>query len=228
MSRRAGHAVGAAGFTLVELLIALTLVGLLTTLVFGGVRLAARAWARTDGRAAEAADRWAVANVLRDAVTGALPAFASADPHDRTIAFDGEAGVLALLAPLPQTIAAGVTAEMRFFLAGEGAAKTVVLGWRLDLPSAETGGPLPENRVVLLDRVRRIGFAYFGADRPDEAPVWRDSWSARTALPQLVRIDIERSDPVLQAWPTLVAAPRATISTACIFDPLTDRCGRVR
>ena len=105
MSRRDAGA----GFTLVELLIALTLVGLLATLVFGGVRLAARAWGRTDDRAAEAADRWAVANVLRDAIAGAYPAFASSDPRDRTIAFDGEAGSLTLLAPLPQAIAAGVT-----------------------------------------------------------------------------------------------------------------------
>ena len=217
-----------AGFTLVELLIALTLVGLLATLIFGGVRVAARAWGRTDDRAAEAADRWAVANVLRDAITRAYPAFASPDTGDRTIAFDGEAVSLTLLAPLPQAIAAGVTAEMRFYLAGEGAAKTLVLGWRLDLPSAETGGALPENRVVLLDRVRRIGFAYFGADGPDDAPVWHESWSERTALPQLVRIDLERSDPALPAWPTLVAAPAATINTGCIFDPLTAGCRRVR
>ena len=219
---------GPAGFTLLELLIALTLVGLLATLVFGGVRLAARAWGRTDDRAAEAADRWAVVNVLRDAITGAYPAFASPDPRDRTIAFDGEAASLVLLAPLPQAIAAGVTAEMRFYLAGEGAAKTLVLGWRLDLPSAETGGTLRENRVALLDRVRRIGFAYFGADEPGEAPVWHQSWSGRTVLPQLVRIDVERSDPALPAWPTLVAAPRATINTGCIFDPLTAGCRRLR
>lgn len=223
-----GRREGAAGFTLVELLIALTLVGLLTTLVFGGVRLAARAWGRTDDRAAEAADRWAVANVLRDAITGAYPAFASSDLRDRTIAFDGAAGSLALLAPLPQAIAAGVTAEMRFYLVGEGASRTLVLGWRLDLPSAKTGGPLPENRVVLLDRVRRIDFAYFGSDGPDEAPMWHQDWSERTALPQLVRIDLERSDRALPAWPTLVAAPRATINTACIFDPLTAGCRRVR
>lgn len=224
MSRRDAGA----GFTLVELLIALTLVGLLATLVFGGVRLAARAWGRTDDRAAEAADRWAVANVLRDAIAGAYPAFASSDPRDRTIAFDGEAGSLTLLAPLPQAIAAGVTAEMRFYLAGEGPSKTLVLGWRLDLPSADSGGALPENRVVLLDRVRRIDFAYFGGDRPDAAPAWYESWPERTALPQLVRIDLERSDPALPAWPALIAAPRATINTNCIFDSLTAGCRRVR
>lgn len=226
MKRRRGA--GAAGFTLVELLVALTLVGLLTTLVFGGVRLAARAWGRTDDRSAEAADRWAVANVLRDAITAAYPAFASADPRDHTIVFDGEAGSLALLAPLPQAIGAGVTAQMRFYLAGDGPSKTLFLGWRLDLPAAESGGQLPENRVVLLDRVRRIGFAYFGADAPDAAAVWHERWAGSTALPQLVRVHLERSDPALPDWPDLVAAPKAMINTACIFDPLTGDCRRMR
>src|SRR5215831_6495408 len=94
----------AAGFTLIELLIALTLLGLLTTLIFGGLRLAARAWAKVDDRAIEAADQWAVEDVLRHAISAAYPAFASADPSDRTIAFDGAAERLALLAPLPQAI----------------------------------------------------------------------------------------------------------------------------
>ncbi|HEY3912308.1 MAG TPA: prepilin-type N-terminal cleavage/methylation domain-containing protein [Stellaceae bacterium] len=224
MSRRRGEA----GFTLIELLIALTLVGLLTTLVFGGVRLAARAWGRTDDRAADAADQWAVANVLRDAIIAAYPAFASADLHDRTIAFDGEAGSLALLAPLPQAIAAGVPAQLRFYVAGDGRARALVLGWRLDLPSAETGDPLPENHVVLLDRVHRIGFAYFGADEPDEAPAWHERWAEATTLPQLVRVHIERGDRSLPAWPDLIASPRAMINTACVFDPLTAGCRRLR
>lgn len=226
MSRRRGP--GEAGFTLLELLIVLTLVGMLTTLVFGGVRLAARAWGRTDDRATDAADQWAVANLLRDAITAAYPAFASADLQDRSIAFDGEARSLALLAPLPQAIAAGVPAQLRFFLAGEGRSKTLDLGWRLDLPSAEGGGALPENRVVLLDRVRRIRFAYFGVAGPDDAPSWQQSWTGHAVLPQLVRVDIERSDRALPAWPELVAAPKAMINTACIFDPLTDGCRRIR
>jgi general secretion pathway protein J len=220
------HDAGAAGFTLIELLIALTLVGLLATLAFGGIRLAARAWERADTRSADAADRWTVENVLRDAITAAYPAFRSADLYDRSIAFDGEPNSLAVLAPLPQAIAAGVLAQMRFYLAGDGPSKTLMLGWRLDLPSADPEGVLPESRVVLLDRVHRIGFAYFGADEADETALWQERWSDRTALPLLVRFHLERSDPALPAWPDLIAEPRGMINTACIFDPLTAQCRR--
>jgi general secretion pathway protein J len=218
---------GGAGFTLIELLIALTLAGLLATLVFGGVRVAAGAWQRSDTRAADAENEWATANVLRHAITAAYPAFASRDRHDLSIAFDGEARSLALLAPLPLALATGILAQVRFYLVGEGPAKNLVLGWRLDLPSAD-GSVLPESRVTLLSRVRNIDFAYFGASEADDAPVWQRHWSDRTALPELVRIRLDRSDPALPDWPDLVAEPRGMINTACSFDPLTAHCRRVQ
>jgi general secretion pathway protein J len=226
MTRRARDRT--AGFTLVELLIALTLLGLLTTLIFGGLRLAARAWAKVDDRAAEAADQWAVEDVLRHAVTAAYPAFASADPGDRTIVFDGTDKTLALLAPLPQAIGSGITAQMRFFLADQEHSRTLVMGWRLDLPSAATGASLPENQVKLLDHVRSIQFEYFGPAAEGGAPIWQAQWSGRDRLPDLVRIHLERDGPASSDWPDLLVEPRAAMNSACLYDAATLGCRRIR
>jgi general secretion pathway protein J len=217
-----------AGFTLLELLIALTLVGLLSTLVFGGVRLASRAWEKSDTRAEDAADQWSVEHVLRHAITAAYPGFASRDRHDPTLAFNGEARSLALLAPLPWALAAGVIARMRFYLTGDKPAQRLVLAWRLDLPAADAETDLPEQEVVLLDRVRALGFAYFGALEPGQAPVWQHRWAEQSTLPQLVRVHLERSDPALPVWPDLIAAPQVTVNSACRFDPLTAECRRTQ
>jgi len=219
---------GAAGFTLVELLIALTLLGLLTTLIFGGLRLAARAWAKVDDRAAEAGDLWAVEDVLRHAITAAYPAFASADLTDRTIAFDGDSDTLALLAPLPQAIGAGIMAQMRFFLAGDERSRALVMGWRLDLPSADTGAPLPESRVKLLGHVRSIQFEYFGAAAEGGEPTWQGQWSGRDRLPDLVRIHLERDRPSLPDLPDLLVEPKVAMNNACLYDPVTFGCRRIR
>jgi general secretion pathway protein J len=223
MSRRAG----ASGFTLVELLIALTLIGLLTTLIFAGLRLAAQAWSRVDERAGSAADLWAVADVLRQAISAADPAYASADPTDRSIAFDGEADTLRLLAPLPQAIGAGVQAQLRFSVAAAAdRPPALVMDWRLDLPAASGDGPLPANRLTLLDRVRAIRFAYFGPGPSGGAPGWQEQWIGRDRLPGLVRIEIERDRPGLPDWPPFTAAPMAAASNACRYDPVTLGCSR--
>jgi len=222
--RRAGEA----GFTLVELLIGVTLLALLTTLVFGALKYAGRAWAETDHRAVAAADLSAVQAVLRHAITGAYPAFASADPTDREIAFNGAGEWLVLVAPLPAAIASGVEARQRFFVEGEGRSRALVMAWRFDLPSSDEATPLPENRVRLLDHVRALRFAYYGALDPTQAPGWWERWSGNTTLPDLVRVHIERDNPALPQWPDLVVETRATANTACLYDAAAGACRRFR
>jgi len=217
-----------AGFTLIELLIAITLLALLTTLVFGTMKYAAQAWAKTDRRAVAAADLSAVQDLFRHAIIGAYPAFASADRNDREIAFDGEGQWLALVAPLPAAIASGVEARQRFFVEGEGRSRALVLGWRFDLPSSDEVAPLPENRVRLLDHLRALGFTYFGAPDPTQAPRWWERWSGQSRLPDLVRVHIERDDAALPEWPDLVVQPKATANTACVYDAVAAVCRRFR
>jgi general secretion pathway protein J len=216
------------GFTLVELLVAVTLLALLTTLVFGALKYAARAWAATDHRAVAAADLSAAQDVLRHAITGAYPAFASADATDREIAFNGAGEWMALVASLPAAIASGVEAQQRFFVEGEGRLRALVMNWRFDLPSSDEATPLPENRVQLLDHVRALRFAYYGALDPSQAPSWWEGWSGFTRLPDLVRVHIERDDPLLPQWPDLVIATRATANTACVYDAVAAACRRFR
>ena len=215
------------GFTLVELLVAVTLLALLTTLVFGALKYAARAWAAADHRAVASADLSAVQDVLRHSITGAYPAFASADPTDREITFNGAGESLALVAPLPAAIASGVEAQQRFFVEGEGRSRALVMGWRFELPASNEATPLPENRVRLLDHVRALRFAYYGAPDPSQAPGWWEGWSG-TRLPDLVRVHIERDDPVLPQWPDLVIATRVTANTACVYDAVAAACRRFR
>jgi general secretion pathway protein J len=217
-----------AGFTLVELLTAVTLLALLTTLVFGAIKYAGRAWAETDHRAVAAADLSAVQAVFSHAIAGAYPAFALADPTDREIAFNGAGEWLALVAPLPAAIASGVEAQQRFFVEGEGRSRALVMGWRLDLPSSDEATALPENRVRLLDRVRSLRFAYYGTADPTQAPTWLERWSGYTKLPELVRVHIERDDPAMPEWRDLVVATRATATTACVYDAGAAACRRFR
>ena len=217
-----------AGFTLLELLIAITLLAVLTTLVFGAIKYAAQAWAATDHRAIAAADLSAMEQVLRHAITGAYPAFTSADPTDREIAFDGASEWLALVAPLPAAIASGVEARQRFFIEGEGRSRALVMGWRFDLPSSDEATPLPERLIRLLDHVRALGFAYYGAPDPAQAPIWWRRWSGYPRLPDLVRVHIERDEPVSPQWPDLVFETRANANTACLYDAVAAACRRFR
>lgn len=226
------------GFTLVELLVALTLLGMLTVLLFEGMSLAARAWSTVERRTRAASDLWTAQRVIRRVIVGAYPAFASANRLDRTISFDGEAQKLALVGPLPRAIVAGVNAQMEFFVVPEGRSRALVMDWRLDLPVEQDETVLPEHQAKLLGRIRRVSFSYFGPPQRGQTPVWQHRWSGRTRLPDLVRLHIDRDDPNSPAWPDLVMPTRATVNTDCMYhlslghhdahDVLATECRRIR
>jgi general secretion pathway protein J len=222
-----GQRAGEAGFTLVELLVAVVLVTLLTALLFGGLRSAAQAWSKVDRQVDAAADFEAARTLLRRAVLSAYPAFAGTDPADRTIAFDGAGDELTVVAPLPAAIAAGVEARQRFYVAAAGGAHALYMAWQLDLPAADPAAA-PEHRVRLLDHVGALRFQYYGAPERGQAPTWLESWKGFAHLPELVRVHIEREGPAGAAWPDLLVETKTSMNTACIYDAVAAACRRVR
>jgi general secretion pathway protein J len=227
----AGRRGAQAGFTLLEVLVALTLLGVLCTALFGAVHVGAQGWRRAEQRSSEIEDAAAVQAVLQRMIATARPVFASADPTDATVAFDGAANSLALIGRLPDAIAPGLQGQQRLFLAERDGKRTLMLAWRLDLPAAD-GGELPETTVPLLDHVRAVRFAYFGppndgAGEDGAAARWSDTWAGRAALPVLVRMHIERDADDRGAWPDVVAGPVATVSNECRYTGPDAACHRM-
>jgi general secretion pathway protein J len=214
-----------AGFTLLEVLVAVSLFGLLSAGLFGAVRVGSQGWRQAEQHSATTEDAVALQDVLRRIIATAKPAFASADPADRTMDFDGTAQSLNLIATLPDAIAPGQQGRIRLFLAHSGAAQMLMLAWRLDLPASD-GGSLPEHYVVLLDHVRAIRFAYCGSSHGGAASYCSDDWSGRDTLPALVRLHVERDSGAPGPWPDLVAAPVATVSSECDYSGLDPACHR--
>jgi general secretion pathway protein J len=216
---------GAPGFTLIEVLVAVTLLGLLMVAVSAAVRFGAQSWRRAEQQSAATADVAAVEDVLRRMIITAKPRFASADPTDAAIAFNGEANSLALIGTLPDAFAPGLQGQQRLFLVPSGATQILVVAWRLDLPASD-GGELRETLVPLLDHVRAVRFAYYGPTDDGSTRAWTDTWSNRHILPALVRVHIERDTGSMASWPDLIASPMSTVSNECRYTGLDSGCHR--
>jgi hypothetical protein len=205
----------------------MALFGLLSALAFGGIRFAAASWGHAERRRLDTADMTAVANLLRAAIEDAYPAFAGRDAGDPSVAFEGGPDSLALVTALPAAVEAGVLARERFFLApGADGRPALFMSWRLDLPGPDENSQPPEHRALLLAPAGGLALGYYGTVSPGQAPAWADRWSGRDRLPELVRVRIARppgSDP----WPDLVAAPKATTSTDCLYDQAYAQCRRL-
>ena len=94
------------GFTLLELLIALTLLGLILVLLFGGLRLGVRSWDASQKQVDSLNSVRSLENFLRREMSVAYPYRWKAGPT-RRVAFLGERDKLSFVAQLPSRVGGG-------------------------------------------------------------------------------------------------------------------------
>ncbi len=209
------------GFTLLEILIAMTLLGLLMAMLFGGLRLGTRAWEASDVRSADLARLEAIHGFIRRALTGAYPLLTTGDDDaKRKMTFTGGAEAVAFTALMPAHF--GVGGFYTITLAVEDGVDDKRLIFRRQLyRSGDEGAPPPpaagtdeEKEKVLLEGISKAEFSYFGIADNDERPSWQDEWRDQKSLPDLVRLSVTFADTDKRAWPDLVVAPRISATTA--------------
>jgi general secretion pathway protein J len=195
-----------AGFTLLELLIALTLLAVIASLLAAAIGSARQALHVVDRRVAHATVP-AVQSVLRRLLAEARPGPDAAGRTGPDRAFTGEADRLGFVSSfVPQGQYGGL---WRYEITLDaGAAAALVLTQQLVRPGASaTGAPL---RTVVITGVGALHLRYFGAEDKESAPQWQDSWHDPHRLPRLVAMDVTFARADGRQWtPIVVALPLA-------------------
>jgi general secretion pathway protein J len=170
-----------AGFTLVELLVALALSALVSLVLLHGIRLAATGLDRHT-RASERLDaRQSVDDLLRRTLgdAAAIPRAAGGE-------FAGAPHAVEFLAVAED----GGPGLYRVDLAVERG--RLILRRELAAPE---GDPRAVSSVVA-SNLRDFRLAYFGADAAGATPAWHDSWQKLAFLPLMMRVILDRDgDP---------------------------------
>ena len=195
-----------AGFTLVELLVTLALVGLLTAALFGGLRFGARATDRATTVTEHSSQLALAYGFLRAQLGNVQPFPAEADPKDQEIIFDGASDQIDAVTTAPSRLAVGGFFRLRLAAAQDGELWRLIAQWQSPPRRGEGSLETVLEPVVLLDRLRAIRFAYFGATDPADPADWHDSWQAVTILPKMIRLRVQFADG--RRAPDLTVAPR--------------------
>ena len=186
------------GYTLLEILVALVVLGFLLASLTQGVRFGLRAW-DTESRLVETrADLDGAERVLRTLLSEADPGNFN-EPAD----FKGDARKLAFAGRLPENLPGLPVRDAEFGL-GVDSGHRLVLRWQPH-PHAERLTPKPppvEN--VLLQGVDHIELSY--QRWPAQGGGWVETWDFPT-LPVLVSLKIVFVKDDRRHWPAMVVAP---------------------
>jgi general secretion pathway protein J len=206
---------GQAGFTLLELLVAMAVLSLLALVMMGSLKFSARVWERTQATA-DASDAVSSAQAfIRHQLAAAYPQWQDGGPDRPHVLFDGEAQALSFLAPPPAQFGPGTNLRYTLQRSKSGGLEVV---WQSQAPE-----DAPKS-TLLLPNISSVDFDYFGPAFGGSLPKWFDSWSNRARLPDLVRIRIAFPPGDRRIWPELIVHPDITVDVRCIYEPLTRTC----
>ena len=200
------------GFTLLELLISLTLLGLILVLLFGGLRLSIRSWDSVQKKVDNLNSVRSVEGFLRREMEQIYPYRWKAAPA-RRFAFVGERHKVNFVAPMPSRIGGGGLYAIALELEQTGSGRR--LTWKyvpVDPQMQDFSSLDPAKEMVLagteLIAVDDIWLSYFGRETESAAPRWVDRWDSTVTMPQLIRIQVRFADG--SEWPDFVVAPMLT------------------
>ncbi|MDB5394596.1 MAG: prepilin-type N-terminal cleavage/methylation protein [Rhodospirillales bacterium] len=192
------------GFTLLEVLIALTLLGLIFSLLWGVFRFTTSAWESAGHRMARSNQISAVQDLLRSEVSQARMLLIGSGRSEPNRTFKGLRRELEFAAPLPAHMGAGGYYLFSLHATEIRGRQGLALAWQIYRPDMfARGRDQHREEAVLLDDVGGIAFAYYGQSQEDEQPVWTDDWGDRRNLPKLVRIRVNFAAGERRYWPEL-------------------------
>lgn len=186
-----------AGFTLIEMVVAMTILGTMLMLLYSGLSFALRSWDASDVNGRLTVDRRIGENFLRREVSELFP-MRWKDPVTLKMAFEGDSRHLRFVSSRPAGIAMGGLSLVSVELAEDAhdrRAHNLVM--RRAMPDDEQRDFRPLEKAqasILIAGVDSAEFAYFGSENDFAEPRWTDDWKIPSRVPSMIRLRLKTTD----------------------------------
>lgn len=189
------------GFTLIEILIAMTLLSIMMVLLFGSLKICAESWERGEKKISEVSDVSAVVNFFQRHLTVARPLWNDFKAGERVLSFQGKAQSLQFVSSFPTSAGRAGLQLFSVELVSENAGNVLKVTLKPFFPIPE-GEEWLEEKEILIRNVSRFSLAYFGSEDGLSESRWQDDWLERDRPPRLVKIKIDLDNAIF--WPEMM------------------------
>lgn len=173
------------GFTLLELLVVITIMGLIVVALTGGVHFAGRAWEAQERVIDRQGDLDSVQNVLRQLIASGKN-------------FEGDAKSLRFVGRMPRSLARGGLYDIDLSVSAE----RLVIFWQPHFKGASAAADPTETELA--KNVSSLDLAYYVA-QTDTSSAWQRSAKDKDKQPALIALALQTDDG--RHWPRLIVAP---------------------
>jgi general secretion pathway protein J len=203
-----GRLRGRGGFTLVELLLALSLMSMLLALAYGGLRASTRAADRGQTILQDSGRIRMAHQFVRKQLNQMMPlVFAESEDRTERSVFLGSADRIRFVAPMPGYLGFGGPQVQELAIVQGDDSLELVLSHAL-LQGFEEELLFERLPISLLDKIEHAQFSFLGRDENGELMGWTTSWTETATLPESVALEVEFVEDVYIRWPLLTASVR--------------------
>jgi general secretion pathway protein J len=216
------------GFTFIEMLLGLALLGVMMILIYNALNLGVRAWDTGDARVTEAAHLRIVQGYLRRELSQVFPVRWRGIAESK-IAFEGGKSDLKFVTALnlDAGLKAGGLQWGHLLLADDGRSKSLYLKREpFDVRAQDWSGLDNATPVKLVEGVTGFDLAYFGADNDTDDPVWTSEWTSALRMPQMIRVNIATASG--RSVPPLIVNLKLGEEAGCYDNNFQRQCGSRR
>lgn len=199
------------GFTLIEVLIAMTLLSIMVVLLFGSLKICADSWEKGESKISSVNEVAVVYNFFQRHLSEAKPLWNDLSEKEMTFSFQGKAQSLQFVSTFPAS--AGRSGLQLFSLALQQEDNEQVINVTLTPFFRVTEGEeWHKEEVSLVRHVSDFNLAYFGSDDGYSEGTWQDAWLDKMVLPRLVKINIKLENETY--WPEMIIDLKVTGTTS--------------
>ncbi|MEN1727178.1 MAG: prepilin-type N-terminal cleavage/methylation domain-containing protein [Pseudomonadota bacterium] len=194
-----------AGFSLIEVLLAISLVAMIMALAYGGFRASIRA-TNSGEVLIEQTNQLRISHqfVRRQLSLVQSLIMEEGEEDGIQVRFIGDSDYVRFIAPMPGYLSYGGSYVQELRIEPNGENQALVYYYAM-LNGYEPGEIEASDGIVLVEDVGEGGFTYLGLDPEDQEPFWEEFWEETDRLPLAVslQMDLERGNGLI--WPDLVA-----------------------